>query len=157
MTTTEAPTPDAPAEVSTEVQAPEQGEQQAESGQDVIPNPTLTASHADEADVEAIRQTVVSLFNYDASVKEYFSNFLTYTCKEKLGSTTIDQSMLDQMPDIKFKDSPQAALLPSVTSVTNIDIEGARASATMTVSGGGTTQSNEVAFVKEDGLWKLCS
>lgn len=157
VTSSASPTTEAEATESAQAEAEGQQAQSEDSGQDVVPNPTLTASHAEDADVEAIRQTVVSLFNYDSTVKEYFSNFLTYTCKEKLGTTTIDQSMLDQMPNIKFKDSPQAAQLPSVTSVTNIDVEGTRATATMTVSGQGTTQSNEVTFVKEDGLWKLCS
>lgn len=150
--TTEAPAPTTEVQPTTEEAQPEAAapapaqEAPAQSGN--------TAAAA--ADVAGIQETANAVFNFDVTVKDYFNGLIAHTCEEKRAQANIDTSMLNQIPDVKMKDTPQGANMPTFGGISNIQVNGSTATADVTVSAQGRTETQNVSFQKRGNTWVIC-
>lgn len=111
---------------------------------------------ASAADVAGIQETANAVFNFDVTVKDYFNGLIAHTCEEKRAQANIDTSLLNQIPNVKMKDTPQGANMPTFGGITNIQVNGNTATADVTVSAQGRTETQNVSFQKRGNTWVIC-
>jgi hypothetical protein len=88
----------------------------------------------------------------DALQRQDFGKFRNFTCRAAQGS---EMDFLARQRDLVAKNGERY-----LDDVTNIDVGGERASATVTYHFGKTAETKtpiEVSFVQEDGAWKVCA
>jgi hypothetical protein len=88
----------------------------------------------------------------DAMQRQDFGKFRDFTCRAKQGS---EAEFLTRQRDSVTKNGERY-----LDDVTDITVDGARASATVTYHFDKTAETKtpgEVNFVQEDGAWKVCT
>ncbi|MEJ5997068.1 hypothetical protein [Corynebacterium sp. H130] len=94
------------------------------------------------------------------TIHQYINTFVDSMCTEVLnqqgGAAAFN---LAGIPDAPLTVMPDyAATATKVTDVTNVLVEGDRATASITtVTGAGESATNTMAFRNEQGTWKICS
>lgn len=94
------------------------------------------------------------------TIHQYINTFVDSMCTEVLnqqgGAAAFN---LAGIPDAPLTVMPDyAATATKVTDVTNVLVEGDRATASITtVTGAGESATNTMAFRNEQGAWKICS
>ena len=114
------------------------------------------------------------------TIRGYYAWQLDNTCRQALGDDASIQQVeaqLQQMPDLAISDilaiPPEAAgqdaqtqqlfaafqglTTATVDRVDNIMVDGNDASADVTVTTSGQTQTGPMRFLREDDRWKLCN
>lgn len=88
----------------------------------------------------------------DALQRQDYGDFLTYTCATQHGS---EAEVLGAQRDSVERNGER-----TIDDVTEVEIDGDRATATVTYhfdNAPDTKKEAEVAFVREGGAWKVCS
>lgn len=160
----ETPTSDpvqVPAELSTQEEAP------VETPVEIPPLPTdITIQPAapvdggrpaDEAEAQQIGALVHSLEGA-TTLRAYFQNFLDNTCARVIDANGGRAAMdVNQFPEVPLEAIPNYAnTRPTVNDISDIRVDGDTASASVTVTAGGQTQTSTMRFLNEGGAWKMC-
>ncbi|WP_245802181.1 hypothetical protein [Corynebacterium pacaense] len=86
-------------------------------------------------------------------------SFMTYipnnTCSRVLADQGVGQADFNEIPDIPL--SAIGADSGTIDSISEIQVEGDSASALVTASASGTTDTGVQRFLHEDGRWKFCN
>lgn len=157
----EAPSP------TTESKAPETLAPKAESQPELNPLPQVPAPEvlapvegepASAEDAEAIAGLVQSV-TWAPTLRAFMSNFMDNTCRRVIDQAGGAQGVdLSQVPEIPLEQIPQYQETRStVDAVEDITVNGDEASAWVTTTSQGNTQSGTMKFLREDGRWKMCN
>lgn len=140
-----------------EESASEEPAAEEESPADPEPSPGtggVAASEADRAEIESLVRGVYEV--------ETFHQFVRYipenTCREN--QTTqggVDALDMGAVNDQRLADMPNyAAAAPYIESVTDVRVDGDRASAVVTAVSNGQADTRTQRYLREDGRWKFC-
>ena len=148
---------------------------------DVTIEPVTGGQPASQGDAQAITDLVSAVFpRPEDTIRGYYAWQLDNTCRQALGDEAAIQQVqgqLEQMPDIAIADlltiSPEMAggdaqtqqmfaafqglTAATVDGVNNIMVNGNDASADVTITASGQTQTGPMRFLREDDRWKLCN
>lgn len=120
--------------------------------------PVRDGAPAGEQDAEAISNLVNGIYQQTTlnALVQYVPN---NTCNAVLEESDYDASYNTQgVPDMPLSQIPQfQQAQPSVDSIDNLAVAGEHASADVTVTTGGQTDTATYRFLREDGRWKFCS
>lgn len=162
-TTTEEETTEPEPEQTEEPEAePEVEEPVAEDplaqGNYVEPEPVAGGTPASEADRAEIEGLVNGIYQMDT-----FHQFLRYipenTCHEVVaaqgGAASMDLAGIPDQPLAEWDYYVSAQ--PHIASVTDVQVEGDRASAVVTAVSAGQSETRTQRYLREDGRWKFCN
>jgi len=122
------------------------------------PDPVQGGHEPTEAQRAEIEQLVHGVYQV-----ETFHQWLRYvpdnTCHELLAAQGGAQAMdLNGIPDQRLADMPMYANAnPHIASITDIQVDGDRASAVVTAVSAGQSETRTQRYLHEDGRWKFCS
>ncbi|MDO5668870.1 MAG: hypothetical protein Q4G50_02580 [Corynebacterium sp.] len=160
-TTTEETTETTTEETATEESAEEP---QAAAGDPLLdeaydePEPIQGGHEPSEAERAEIEQLVRGIYEVDT-----FHQMLRYlpenTCNEVIaqqgGAAAMD---LTGIPDYPLNQMPQfAGSNPHIESITDMQVDGNRASAVVTAVSAGQQETRTQRYLHEDGRWKFCA
>lgn len=127
-----------------------------------VPAPEVLApvegEPASPEDAQAIADLVQSV-TWAPSLRAFMGNFLDNTCQRVIeeagGQGAVD---LSQVPEIPLEQIPQYQETRStIDAIEEITVNGNEASAWVTTTSQGQTQSGTMKFLREDGRWKMCN
>lgn len=124
----------------------------------VEPEPVQGGHAAADGERAEIEQLVRGIYEV-----ETFHQLLRYvpenTCQEVLVAQGGEQAMdLGNLPDQPLSQMPEYAnAQPHVESITDVRVEGDRASAVVTAVSAGQTETRTQRYLHEDGRWKFCA
>lgn len=119
--------------------------------------PVADGAPASAEDQQAIEGLVRGIMN--ATTARQFMGYIPQnTCARYLEANGGLAAMnIDQIPDVPLADFPQYAhARPTIDSVTDIQVNGDSASATVTSTADGQTNSAVQRFARENGRWTFC-
>lgn len=171
VATTASETSEAPAAPSTEEPAPE-SPAPAPQGNNVPPAaineamPELTyndvppidgGAPATDADRQAIENLVRGI-NGARTIRDYIGYVPAHTCQrvinEQGGPAAFDLSQFPDVPLDDFEEYRKAK--PSIDNVDSVQVNGNIASASVTATANGDTNTATQRFERENGEWKFC-
>ncbi|UJL57954.1 hypothetical protein [Corynebacterium diphtheriae] len=119
--------------------------------------PVADGAPASAEDQQAIEGLVRGIMNA-TTVRQFMGYIPQNTCARYLEANGGLAAMnIDQIPDVPLADFPQYALArPTIDSVTDIQVNGDSASATVTSTADGQTNSAVQRFARENGRWTFC-
>ncbi|EEI61954.1 MULTISPECIES: hypothetical protein [Corynebacterium] len=156
-----APSPTTKSEAP-ETLVEEQGAQPEIAPLPQVPAPEVLApvegEPASAEDAQAIADLVQSV-TWAPTLRAFMGNFLENTCQRVIeqagGQGAVD---LSQVPEIPLEQIPQYQETRStIDAVEDITVNGNEASAWVTTTSQGNTQSGTMKFLREDGRWKMCN
>ncbi|MDR7329697.1 Rv0361 family membrane protein [Corynebacterium guangdongense] len=132
--------------------------EEGEQLEGVVQEPVAGGVPASQEDADAINGLVRGIYEQSTlnSLVQYVPN---NTCEAVLAQSDLDPNHNTQgVPDMPLDQIPQfQQAQPSVDAVENLSVAGDRASADVTVTSGGQTDTSVMRFLREDGRWKFCS
>lgn len=119
--------------------------------------PVADGAPASAEDQQAIEGLVRGIMNA-TTVRQFMGYIPQNTCARYLEANGGLAAMnIDQIPDVPLADFPQYAhARPTIDSVTDIQVNGDSASATVTSTADGQTNSAVQRFARENGRWTFC-
>ncbi|MEL6050291.1 hypothetical protein [Corynebacterium rouxii] len=119
--------------------------------------PVADGAPASAEDRQAIEGLVRGIMNA-TTVRQFMGYIPQNTCARYLEANGGLAAMnIDQIPDVPLADFPQYAhARPTIDSVTDIQVNGDSASATVTSTADGQTNSAVQRFARENGRWTFC-
>ncbi|MDO4908705.1 MAG: hypothetical protein Q3962_02485 [Corynebacterium sp.] len=114
----------------------------------------VAGQDASQADVDAMRSMLTNIFG-QPTLKGVMRATLDNACSDLItesGGQQAAYAELDQIPD-----TPMGAAAISITNVADAKVNGDEASANVTMSGSGQSQTVPMKFKKENGSWKYCT
>ncbi|CAB0848945.1 hypothetical protein FRC0505_01513 [Corynebacterium diphtheriae] len=119
--------------------------------------PVSDGAPASAEDQQAIEGLVRGIMNA-TTVRQFMGYIPQNTCARYLEANGGLAAMnIDQIPDVPLADFPQYAhARPTIDSVTDIQVNGDSASATVTSTADGQTNSAVQRFARENGRWTFC-
>lgn len=141
-----------------DLEAAVQQELEGQNVQGVEQDPVEGGAPASQADQEEISNLVNGIYTQTTlkGMVEYIPNNM---CADVLAASNWDPSMNNQgIPDMPLDQIPQyQQAQPSVDAIENLNVAGNQASADVTVTSAGETDTSVMRFAHEDGQWKFCS
>ena len=121
------------------------------------PPAPVQGSPANDGDKQQIRGLLGKLENGNQNAREYYRTILNSTCQAQLDKhpEAFSPGQVNQIPEIPM--STQPGLIPQFSDVKDYTVNGDDASATVTVSANGKTETSTMRFKREGGQWKFCS
>ena len=121
------------------------------------PPAPVQGSPANDGDKQQIRGLLGKLENGNQNAREYYRTILNSTCQAQLDKhpEAFSPGQVNQIPEIPM--STQPGLIPRFSDVKDYTVNGDDASATVTVSANGKTETSTMRFKREGGQWKFCS
>ncbi|MHC9556771.1 hypothetical protein ACQQ7D_02505 [Corynebacterium diphtheriae] len=119
--------------------------------------PVADGAPASAEDQQAIEGLVRGIMNA-TTVRQFMGYIPQNTCARYLEANGGLAAMnIDQIPDVPLAHFPQYAhARPTIDSVTDIQVNGDSASATVTSTADGQTNSAVQRFARENGRWTFC-
>ncbi|CAB1017964.1 hypothetical protein FRC0522_01493 [Corynebacterium diphtheriae] len=119
--------------------------------------PVADGAPASAEDQQAIEGLVRGMMNA-TTVRQFMGYIPQNTCARYLEANGGLAAMnIDQIPDVPLADFPQYAhARPTIDSVTDVQVNGDSASATVTSTADGQTNSAVQRFARENGRWTFC-
>lgn len=119
--------------------------------------PVADGAPASAEDQQAIEGLVRGIMNA-TTVRQFMGYIPQNTCARYLEANGGLAAMnIDQIPDVPLADFPQYAhARPTIDSVTDIQVNGDSASATVTSTADGQRNSAVQRFARENGRWTFC-
>lgn len=128
--------------------------------------PVRAAAPADDADVAAIRDLVGGAYE-QTTLRGWVSYVPNHSCQALLDDVnaqvqaqygTTDALDFSVIPETPLTEVPQyTQAQPTLQSVDNVAVDGAQASADVTVNSGGQTDTSTMRFLQEGDRWTFCS
>ncbi|GAB3699683.1 hypothetical protein [Corynebacterium nasicanis] len=114
-----------------------------------------TANAAEQAEIEHLVRGIYEVETFHQMLRYIPEN----TCHEAVAAQGGAQAMdLNGVPDSRLADMPQYATAnPHIQSVTDVRVDGNRASAVVTAVSAGQTETRTQRYLHEDGRWKFCT
>lgn len=158
---------EAPAEQPAPAPAPQNGEQAAEEAQaqmavqNAINNAKkqtpVQGQAASEKDVQEINAAINSVAQA-GTIRQLTDGLLNNVCQPVLdaqGGADVIRAQADALGPVVDQPLPPESR-GHVDNVADIMVQGDQASANVTASGGGQTNTEVMRFQKENGTWKIC-
>lgn len=122
------------------------------------PDPVQGGHEPTEAQRAEIEQLVRGVYQVD-TFHQWLRYFPDNTCHEVLAAQGGEQAMdLNGIPDQRLADMPMYAdANPHIASITDVQVNGDRASAVVTAVSAGQSETRTQRYLYEDGRWKFCS
>ena len=122
------------------------------------PDPVQGGHEPTEAQRAEIEQLVHGVYQVE-TFHQWLRYFPDNTCHELLAAQGGAQAMdLNGIPDQRLADMPMYANAnPHIASITDIQVDGDRASAVVTAVSAGQSETRTQRYLHEDGRWKFCS
>ena len=132
--------------------------EEGEQLEGVVQEPVSGGAPASPEDADAINGLVHGIYEQTTlnGLVQYMPN---NTCQAVLAASDWDPNYNTQgVPDMPLDQIPQfQQAQPSVDAIDNLSVAGDKASAEVTVTSGGQTDTSTMRFLREEGRWKFCS
>ncbi len=112
-----------------------------------------------EQDVESIKDALGHYGDTSGTVRHYYESTKAYTCKDRIAAhpEVFSDENINSLPNESIDKMGLAGSIPKFNNISNLKVDGDRATASVNTTFNGATSTGTMLFTKEDGQWKVCS
>ncbi|MEJ4113286.1 hypothetical protein ACGE24_03175 [Corynebacterium kroppenstedtii] len=110
-------------------------------------------------DVASIKDALGHYGDTSGTVRQYYESTKAYTCKDRIAAhpEVFSDENINSLPNELIDKMNLAGSIPKFNNISNIKVDGHRATASVNTTFNGATSTGTMLFTKEDGQWKICS